>query len=439
MKNALDITPVHQPFIKDSQLCGACHTINLPNIGMTDDPRPVLTAAGPSLVAATERPYSNTIEQATFLEWQNSAFAGPEFKSCQDCHMPKGFTSPDGKIHIPQLVTQIAAIQDTTYPEVENAAPSRDIHVVTRDNYSRHEHVGLNVFLLAMFDQFAKILGVDLSDYMTSAANGNALAVQGMLRQAREETVALNVQVVSLQNNVLTAEVSVSNKTGHRFPSGVAFRRAFLEFLVLDGDTVVWSSGRTNSVGVILDSAGKPLQTEFLPDPETYQPHYQVITSQDQVQIYEELNQDANREFTTSFIHRVHEIKDNRLLPKGWRESSRFASQGEVVRQFMEATDPRAVSDDPDYRDQGPSFPGQDRLRYVATLPPGLAPGRLTVKVTMYYQAIPPYWLHQRFVAAPNGPATRRLYYLTSRLNLRGTPMENWKLPLVSETQQVGR
>lgn len=439
MKNALGNTPVHQEFVKDSQLCGTCHTINLPNIGMSADRFPVLTAAGPDLVSPPEQPYKHTIEQATFLEWQNSAFAGSEFRSCQDCHMPKGFKSTDGKIDIPRLVTQIATIEDSNYPAVEHGAHPDEIRVVTRDDYSRHEHVGLNVFLLEMFNQFSSILGVDLSDYMTSATTGNTMAIQNMVRQAREQTVELGVQVASLRNNVLTADVTVTNKTGHRFPSGVAFRRAFLEFLVLDGDHVVWSSGRTNSVGVIVDPADRPLRTEFLPKKETYQPHYQMITRQDQVQIYEELNQNANDEFTTSFIHRVHEIKDNRLLPKGWRTSSQFQSQGEIIRQFMEATDPRAVGNDPDYRDQGPSFPGQDRLRYVATLPPGLNPEKLSVKVTMYYQAIPPYWLHQRFTAAPDGPATRRLYYLASHLNLRGTAIENWKLPLVSRIKPVAR
>ena len=55
----------------------------------------------------------------------------------------------------------------------------------------------------------------------------------------------------------------------------------------------------------------------------------------------------------------------------------------------------------------------------------------------MYYQAIPPSWLHQRFTTAPGGQATKRLYYLASRLDLDGTPMEHWKLPLVSSGERV--
>lgn len=33
--------------------------------------------------------------------------------------------------------------------------------------------------------------------------------------------------------------------------------------------------------------------------------------------------------------------------------------------------------------------------------------------------------------------ATRRLYYMASHLNLDGTPMQDWKLLLVSDKQKV--
>jgi hypothetical protein len=37
-----------------------------------------------------------------------------------------------------------------------------------------------------------------------------------------------------------------------------------------------------------------------------------------------------------------------------------------------------------------------------------------------------------RFDQAPDYPATKRLYYLTSNLKTAGTPIENWKLKIVS-------
>ncbi len=49
------------------------------------------------------------------------------------------------------------------------------------------------------------------------------------------------------------AEVKVENLAGHKFPSGVGFRRAFLTFEVLDanGDDL-WVSGRTDPTGVLV-------------------------------------------------------------------------------------------------------------------------------------------------------------------------------------------
>jgi hypothetical protein len=51
---------------------------------------------------------------------------------------------------------------------------------------------------------------------------------------------------------------------------------------------------------------------------------------------------------------------------------------------------------------------------------------------TIYYQSIPPYYLKMRFEQAPDYPATKRLYYLTSNLKPAGTAIENWKLKIVS-------
>ena len=83
------------------------------------------------------------------------------------------------------------------------------------------------------------------------------------------------------------------------------------------------------------------------------------------------------------------------------------------------------------------NFKGGDQLVYEVALPKGIDVSRLTVRATLYSQSIPPSWLHQRFSTAPNGMATKRLYYMTSHLNLAGTPMENWKLKLVSDSTSV--
>ncbi|MCW8997530.1 MAG: hypothetical protein OQK04_02280, partial [Kangiellaceae bacterium] len=436
MQHALDLTPEKSEFMQNSQLCGTCHTINLPNIGAEKAEYPVLNQAETN---PAFKEYNHSIEQATFLEWQNSTFASEEnFQSCQDCHMKSSFETLDGKIKIDNLVSQIATIEDSFYPDADHSLPNDETNVPLVPGYKRHTHVGLNGFLLEMFKQFDSILGVPKTSYMTSASHqGVDLALESMAIQAAKETVDVDVKVLSFANNRVKSRVTIKNKTGHRFPSGVAFRRGFIELLIKDGDEVIWGSGQTNEAGVIVDNRGMPLVTEFLPSKDQYQKHHQVINSDKQVQIYEELVQDKDFNFTTSFIHRVHHIKDNRLLPKGWRESSFFKPQGEVIYQFMQATDPEHVGDDPDYRDVGPDFKGQDQIIYDVKLPAGYAGDNLTVQATIYFQAVPPYWFKQRFSLAPKGEATQRLFYLASHLNLDDTPMKNWKFKLTSDSKKV--
>ncbi len=231
MKNAMGITPRENPFVKDSLLCGTCHTINLPNIGATEHPFPILDEAETNPVF---KPFAHSIEQATFLEWQNSAFAGKEFQSCQDCHMRGSFQSADKTIDLKQVVTQIASIEDSTYAQSENRLPAAKITAPLRPEYKRHQLTGLNAFLLEMFNQNEPILGVSKTDYMTSATNGTHLAIDGMVQNAEQLTADLSVKIDSLTGSQLNATVTVTNKTGHRFPSGVAFRRAFLELLVVN-------------------------------------------------------------------------------------------------------------------------------------------------------------------------------------------------------------
>ena len=142
-------------------------------------------------------------------------------------------------------------------------------------------------------------------------------------------------------------------------------------------------------------------------------------------------------QFTSSFVHRVHPIKDNRLLPRGWKESRFFKPQGQVLQQFMAATDPHGVGKDKDYHSQDDlNFAGADQLLYDIKLDQSVM-GPLNVSVTLYNQSIPPYWLNHRFTEAPKGIAIQRLYYLASHLDLKGTAMENWKLKLVSDSKMV--
>jgi hypothetical protein len=459
MQNAMGITPVGDDYIKDSELCGACHTINLPNVdapkdepleGYTHADQAVFNQAAKNGAAFLNAEYGVTfpealtdfqhsVEQATYLEWVNSLYSDAgTAQSCQDCHMKSDFQSADGSISIPAITTQIASIQDTTLPAVANLLPHEDVDVPFREGYRRHNFVGLNVFMVEMLRQFSAEMGMSRTDPMTYATNGAQLSIDTMVLQAREETADITLDL-SQGYGGLVADLSVTNKTGHRLPSGVGFRRAFLEVRAVDTDgTTLWCSGCTNGAGVIVDPTGTPLKTEFLDvvpegaDMALFQPHYRVITDQTQVQIYEELTQNAERAFTTSFVHRVYHPKDNRLTPHGaltpgTPEFIAKFGKSEVTEAFMKATLPEGrATEDPDF------VPGSDRLEYRIALPAGIDPAKVTVTATLYSQAIPPYFLKQRFDTAPNGPATQRLYYLASRLKTEGTAIENWKLATAS-------
>ena len=105
-----------------------------------------------------------------------------------------------------------------------------------------------------------------------------------------------------------------------------------------------------------------------------------------------------------------------------------------VTTTFLKATLPEGVATrDPNFK------PGSDRTEYRIALPTGVAATDVTVTATLYSQAIPPYYLKQRFETAPNGPATRRLYYLASRLQTEGTIIQDWKLKVTGAEAMLTR
>jgi hypothetical protein len=293
-----------------------------------------------------------------------------------------------------------------------------------------------------MFNQFDDVLGVRKTDFMTGSKQDIDHAVQSIVRTARDDTATLDVETDWRGDNRLTARVVVKNKAGHRFPSGVGFRRAFLEVAVVQGsgaggpEHVVWASGRTNELGVLIDADGRPLPTEsFARDPATgrqrYQGHHEVITSPDQVQVYETLLRNAKGEFTTSFVRGCETVKDNRLLPRGWKANGPGPA---LAGRYLKATHPDATTaTDPRYADGS----GTDEVTYRIDLPRAVDPSRLRVRATLYYQAMPPYYLRALFETSPDGPAARRLHYMTSHMNLKGTPIEGWKLPVASAASDV--
>lgn len=420
MKQALGITPRYDAYVTSSQLCGSCHTINLPIV----DRPPVSTVAR-----------AHNVEQATYVEWLNSAYTteprrGAKAQSCQDCHMPAGIDDPERGIALSHVASRIALVEDDTYPATTHAALPKDLHVRYREQgYRRHELLGLNAVLLTMFRQHPEVLGVRTTDYMTGSSEGLRNAIAHVVEQAWLKTAQVALRT-TVEGRTVVARVEVTNLTGHRFPSGVAFRRAFLDVEARDGDhpAPFFASGATDAQGRIVGADGKPLPSESFATGgdgrQAYQEHYDAahpIERPEQAEIFEELTQDHDGRFTTSFIRRDREVKDNRILPLGWSRGG--PAPGAIPRHFLEATYPRGrAAADPAYGDGK----GHAIVVYRIPVPDGVDPARVRVDATLWYQSFSPAFLAER--TAPRDAAATRLRALVEHLDLEGTPLEGWKL-----------
>jgi hypothetical protein len=448
MDHSLGAKPVEYPLVRSSKICGSCHSVVLP---VFDGDKPWVKP-GPG---KSKKPQI-IIEQATYPEWVFSDFrdGGPEPQSCQDCHMANSYPGLPGTLGF-----KIASIQEASnMPQTENRQPEKDIDLKPRSPFGRHTLVGLNVFFNQFAQQFPDILGIRIQDPMLGGKGVAPLATtfNSMIQQADAGTAKVLVTRVRTTGDRLVADVQVESMVGHKFPSGVGFRRAFLTFEVLDADGHdLWVSGRATPTGVLVDASSKPIPGEFMWKSEcqpkrageqTFQPHYQIITRQDQAQIYQELVRDPRGRFTTSFLSLADVVKDNRLLPRGWTPSVELAEREGLGSPKLSAEDlvHHVLPDLPDGqggqvkdpwyepKSEGGLGGGGDALTYSIPLADLLGAQPASVRVTLYYQAIPPFYLQDRFCTTPTRPDTARLFFVAGHTDLTGTRAEGWKLQVVS-------
>ncbi len=412
---------------------------------------------------------SHVYEQTTYPEWAFSAYrdgkgpdgelphgAGATPKTCQDCHMP----SADARGR--QYVSKIASIQEfSNFPEAEYNLGPDDIDLPERGGFARHTLVGLNVFLTKMAQQFPAVLGIRTQDPMLNDQGLDPLLLteQAMLDQAANRTADITIGSPKLDGHILTATVTVSSRTGHKFPSGVGFRRAFVEFEVLDAQgEVLWASGRTNGGGVIVDEHDAPIAGELWwtddcsarlrPGARRHQPHFETIDRQDEAQVYQELvsappdtgeprcghGAPPAGELTTSFLSICAKVKDNRILPHGFLDEDARIEISKALGagpELAQEVGPTEVGNDPDYQTGG----GDSLVYSVDTSGFGSPPYRVTA--TLYYQATPPFFLQDRFCTSKSAD-TQRLYFLAGHLNLDQSEAAGWKLEVATDSQPVG-
>ncbi|MBF0171777.1 MAG: hypothetical protein HQK87_11960, partial [Nitrospinae bacterium] len=316
MQRQVDYTPTGSRHISSSELCATCHELRTPFVD----------AAG-NLVPPSEAEYFP--EQAPYSEWGHSAFreGGTKEKSCADCHL----ATLDGV-------------------RIANRPP----WLTARQGFARHLIVGSNTFLQTLVRDNRAALGAPAANY-----DGAIAATRALLR----EGAAVTVEKPLLAGSTLSFDVVAVNKGGHKLPTSYPSRRAFLTVTVTDATgIVVFSSGAVGDDGAVAGDDGAT-------DPAAYEPHHDLIVEAGQVQIYEPVMGNSDREVTHTLLRAARYLKDNRLLPEGFDKRTAPAA-AQVVGG--------ALADD-DFTG------GSDRVTYRLAVA-GAAP--YTIRVALNYQTL---------------------------------------------------
>lgn len=337
MKAASGFVPQQSEHVKSSEYCAVCHNLFTPTI-------------------TNEGTLSTDLfpEQVAPLEWQHSAYQVGA--SCQGCHMLQA----KGEV-----------------PIANTGSPARS-------PFLQHTFAGGNVYMISMLSNNRETLGV------TATAEQLETTRLDILTLLEEKTAGLSVNASQEENN-LVVTVDVSVKTGHKFPTSFPSRRAWLHMTVKDGaGIVIFESGAWESNGNILENDNDTNGALF-------EPHYTVITTPDQVQIYEAIIGDPNGEVTTTLLRGQSYLKDNRLLPIGFDKTTAEPAIAVAGEAYL----------DDNFKDGG------DQVVYQIPAPPGA----YTIEVEMLYQSIGYRW-SERFRGENNPEGTEFYGYADAMENI---------------------
>lgn len=330
MQSFVGFMPVYSEHMAKSQACATCHTLITETIGID------------GLLNGQE-----VVEQATYHEWVNSAYNADDESAiqCQGCHM----TRVDDNIVI----------------------ASNLLFLEPRSPFFRHDLVGGNTFMLDMMKE-----NRDTLDLRASAEQIDRIR-ERTLNMLQQETLDILCTQQLRNADSLFVDVELTNKAGHKFPSGYPSRIAYVQFIAIneEGDTL-FKSG-------MLDSSYELIER----DPE-FEEHYDMINAESKVQIYELVMADETDAETTVLSQADHILKDNRLAPLGFTDTH-FA--------YDTTTFYGAVLNDDDFNKEasGVQGTGKDKISYH--IPTYGYDGTVEVKVKVYYQVTPPRWLASMF------------------------------------------
>lgn len=307
MQNNVNYTPEYRKAIAHSELCATCHTLFAPYFDSNDD------------IAGTFP------EQTPYIEWKISDYP-QEGKSCQECHMP-------------------------SINEGVDIATTPAWHNTLRAPFWKHDFVGGNSYMLGIL----KNMEADGAEMSAGSAHfDNTIdKTNENLRQAANLTMSHDNEYI---------RIDIENLTGHKLPTGIPFRRMWLQVMIKDSeDVMVYESGTPTENGLLLSNPNETTK------------HRDTILSQNDIQIWEATPADVDGNPTFALLKASSFIKDNRIPPKGFDRSS---PSYDTCAVYGDAID-----------DSNFGVGGKDIVFYKM---PELADGSYTVSVNLLYQTVKP-------------------------------------------------
>jgi hypothetical protein len=169
-----------------------------------------------------------------------------------------------------------------------------------RTPFWQHTFVGGNFYMLNLLKNNIDSLGLTANpEHFDSTISRTEYSLMNQSIELKTFTNYLN--------NRLQVKVYIKNLTGHKIPTGIPFRRMWIHLKVEDhNNNIVFESGKWNNTGKIIDYNSD------------YEPHYDVIDTEDKVQVYEGVFIDVNNQVTYTLLKAAQYVKDNRLPPIGF-------------------------------------------------------------------------------------------------------------------------
>ncbi len=283
MQVNVNYTPQFGSQTLNSELCATCHTLFTPYVD--NDGNVVGTAP----------------EQTPYQEWKNSIYPSKNIQ-CQTCHMP---VLEEGVVISNKPTTATA-----------------------RSPFARHDFTGANIYMLNLLKKYSNDLGVTA----TTAHLDSTIA--RTLRFLQKQSAELQADYQWVTDDTLEIRIAVRNKTGHKFPTGYPSRRAWIDLRLQNTQgTIIFESG-----------AWDPTTNDISGLDEDFEPHYAIIKSSDQVQIYQSVMEDVDGKVTYTLLRAARYIKDNRIPPKGFIKNGVAYDSTEIIG---------LANNDPDFNANG--------------------------------------------------------------------------------------